>query len=68
LPKFHFFSGGVQLLGKCDSKGYMLLELEIPFILYMLDMDVSRSTCSLRKMGILCSIQEITIARKDDHV
>jgi hypothetical protein len=68
LPEFHFFCSGVQLLGKCGSKGYLLLELEVPFILYMLDMDVSRPTCSLREMSILCSIQELTMARMDDHV
>jgi hypothetical protein len=68
LPEFHFFRSGVQLLAKCCSKGYVLLELEVPFILYRLNMDVSRPTCSLRKMGILCSIQELTMARTDDHV
>jgi hypothetical protein len=36
--------------------------------LYRLDMDVSRPTCSLRVMSILCSIQELTMARTDDHV
>jgi hypothetical protein len=46
----------------------MLLELEVPFILYMLDMDVSRPTCSLREMSTLRSIQELTMARTDDHV
>jgi hypothetical protein len=46
----------------------MLLELEVPFILYRLDMDVSRPTCSLREMSILRSIQELTMVRMDDHV
>jgi hypothetical protein len=68
LPEFHFFYSGVQLLGKCDSKGYLLLELEVPFILYRLDKDVSRPTCSLREMSILRSIQELTMVRTDDHV
>jgi hypothetical protein len=68
LPKFNFFRSGVQLLGKCGSKGYLLLELEVPFILYMLDMDVSRPAYSLREMSIPCSIQELTMARMDDHV
>jgi hypothetical protein len=68
LPEFHFFRSGVQFLGKCGSKGYLLLELEVPFIMYRLDMDVSRPTCSLRKMGILCSIQELTMVRMEDHV
>jgi hypothetical protein len=68
LQEFHFFHSGVQLLGKCGSKGYLLLELEVPFILYMLDMDVCRPTCSLRELSILRSIQELTMARTDDHV
>jgi hypothetical protein len=68
LPEFQFFSSGVQLLGKCGSKGYMLLELEVPFILYRLDMDVNRPASLLREMSILCSIQELTMARTDDHV
>jgi hypothetical protein len=68
LPEFHFFCSGVQLLGKCGSKGYLLLEFEVPFILYKLDMDVSRTTCSLSEMSILCSIQELTMVRTDDHV
>jgi hypothetical protein len=67
-PEFHFFRSGVQLHGKCGSNGYLLLELEVPFILYRLDMDVSRPRCSLREMSILCSIQELTMARTDDHV
>jgi hypothetical protein len=53
---------------KCGSKGYMLLELEVPFILYELHMDVSRPNCSLREMSILHSIQELTMARMSDHV
>jgi hypothetical protein len=65
LPELHFFHSGVQLLGKCSTKGYLLLELEVPFILYMLDMDVSRPACSLREMSILCSIQELTMARTE---
>jgi hypothetical protein len=68
LPEFHFFHSGVQLLGKCGSKGYLLLEFEVPFILYRLDMDVSRPTCSLREMSILHSIQDLMMARTDDHV
>jgi hypothetical protein len=68
LPEFLYFRSGVQLLGKCGSKGYLLLELEGPFILYRLNMDVSRPSCSLREMSILCSIQELTMARIDDHV
>jgi hypothetical protein len=68
LPEFHFFHSGVQLLGKCGSKGYLLLELEVPFILYMLNMDISRPTFSLREMSILRSIQELTMARTDDYV
>jgi hypothetical protein len=40
LPEFHFFRNGVELLGKCDSKGYLLLEFEVPFILYKLNMDI----------------------------
>jgi hypothetical protein len=68
LSEFHFFHCGVQLLGKCGSKGYMVLELEVLFILYKLDMDLSRPTCSLREMSILCSIQELTLPRADDHV
>jgi hypothetical protein len=68
LPELHFFRSGVQLLGKCGSKGYLLLELEVPFILYRLNMDVSRLTCSLREMSILLSIQELTLMRMDDHV
>jgi hypothetical protein len=67
-PEFHFFCSGVQLLGKCGSKGYLLPEHEVPFFLYMLDMDVSRPTCSLREMSILHSIQELTMVRTDDHV
>jgi hypothetical protein len=31
-------------------------------------MDVGRSTSSLWKMGILCSIQELAIARMSNHV
>jgi hypothetical protein len=68
MPEFHFFCSGVQLHGKCGSKGYLLLELEVPFILHRLDMDVSRPTCSLREMGVLHSIQELTMARMDDYV
>jgi hypothetical protein len=68
LPEFHFFYSGVQLLGKCGSKGYLLLELKVPFILYKLNMDVSTPACSLREMSILCSIQEVTMVRTDDHV
>jgi hypothetical protein len=48
-------------------KGNLLLKLEVPFIFYMLDMDVSRPTCSLREMSILHSIQELTMARTDNH-
>jgi hypothetical protein len=68
LPEFHFIRSGLQLLGKCGSKGYMLLEFEVPFILYKLNMYVSRPTCLLREMSILHSIQELTMARTDDHV
>jgi hypothetical protein len=68
LLEFHFIRSGLQLLGKCGSKGYMLLEFEVPFILYKLNMYVSRPTCSLREMSILHSIQELTMARTDDHV
>jgi hypothetical protein len=68
LLEFHFFRSGVQLLGKCGSKGYLLLESEVPLFFYRLDMDVSRPTCSLREMSILHSIQELTMARTDDHV
>jgi hypothetical protein len=68
LPEFHFFHSGVQLLDKCGSKGYLLFELEVPFILYGLNMDVSRPTCLLREMSILHSIQELTMVRTDDHV
>jgi hypothetical protein len=68
LPEFHFFHSGVQFLGKRCSKGYLILELEVPFLLYRLDMNVRRPTCSLREMSILCSIQELTMARMKDHV
>jgi hypothetical protein len=68
LPEFNFFCSGVQLFGKCGSKGYLLLDLEVPFILYKLNMDVSRRACSLREMSILYSIQELTMARMDDHL
>jgi hypothetical protein len=46
----------------------LLLELEVPFILYRINMDVSRPACSLREMSILYSIQEPIMARTDDHV
>jgi hypothetical protein len=68
LPEFHFFRCGVQLLDKCGSNGYLLLKLEVPFILYGLHMDVRRSTCSMREMSILRSIQELTMVRMDNHV
>jgi hypothetical protein len=31
-------------------------------------MNVGRSTSSLGKMGVLCSIQELVMARTSDHV
>jgi hypothetical protein len=53
----------------CEHReGYLLLELEVPFIFYRLDMYVSRPTCLLRVMSILCSIQELTMVRTNDHV
>jgi hypothetical protein len=68
LPEFYFFSGGVHLVGKRSSKGYLLLELVVHLILYGLHMDVGRSACPLREMSILCSIQELTMVRTGDHV
>jgi hypothetical protein len=68
LPEFDFFSGGVQLISKGSSKGYLLLELEAPFILYRLNMNACRSACMLREISILCSIQELAMARTGDHV
>jgi hypothetical protein len=68
LPKFHFLSGGVQFLSQCSSKSYLLPELEIPFVLYGLNMDVGRSTSSLRKVSILCSVQELAMAGTGDHI
>jgi hypothetical protein len=61
LPRFHFLGSGVQFLGKCSSKGYLFLELEVSLILYELHMDVSRPTCSLREMAILHSVQELAM-------
>jgi hypothetical protein len=68
FPEFHFFSGGAQQLGKRGSKGYMLLELEVHLIFYGLHMDVGRSACPLREMSILCSIQEMIMARMGNYV
>jgi hypothetical protein len=68
LPEFYFFNGGVQLLGKRSSKGYLLLELEVHLILHRLHMDVGRSTYPLREMSILRSVQELTMVRTGDHV
>jgi hypothetical protein len=56
LPEFYFLNSGVQLLGQGSSKGYLLLELKIPLILYELHMDVRRSACPLREMSILHSV------------
>jgi hypothetical protein len=61
LLELYFLSSGVQLLGQGSSKGYLFLEPEVPLMLYMLHMDVSRPTCSLREMSILCSVQELAM-------
>jgi hypothetical protein len=46
----------------------MLLELEVPWIEYMLHMDVGRSTSSLGKVTIICSIQELVMMWTSDLV
>jgi hypothetical protein len=59
---------GVQFLGERSGKFHLLLELEVPWIGYMLHMDVGRSTSSLGKVSILHSIQELAMTRMSDHV
>jgi hypothetical protein len=46
----------------------LLPELEVPFVLYGLNMDVGRSTSSLRKVSILHSVQELAMAGTGDHI
>jgi hypothetical protein len=64
LSEFHFFSSGVQLVGKCSSKGYLLLELEVYLISCGFHMDMGRSACALTEMSILYSIQELTMRER----
>jgi hypothetical protein len=68
LPEFHFFHSGVQFLSLRSSKSYLLPELEVPFILYELNMDVGRSTSSLRKVSILRSVQVLAMAGTGYHI
>jgi hypothetical protein len=51
LPEFHFLHSGIQFLGECSGKFYLLLEVEVPCIGYRLHMDVGRSTSSLGESG-----------------
>jgi hypothetical protein len=68
LLELHFFCSGVQFLSEHSGKFHLLLELDVPWIGFRLHMDVGRSTSSLRKMGILRSIQELAMMRTSDHV
>jgi hypothetical protein len=62
LLEFHFFHGGVQFLSQGSSKGYLLFDVEVHLVLYMLHMDIGRPACSLREMSILRSVQELIMA------
>jgi hypothetical protein len=54
LPKYYFFNGGVQLLGQGTSKGYLLLEIEVPLILYGLRVGAHQTSISCTNMSSKC--------------